>query len=403
MLGALAAGQSHIRGWLAAGDTLATLGIMRALGLEVERKGDALTFTGGGTLCQPNGTLDCVNAGTCMRLMAGLMAGQPFPSVLDGSEQLRKRPMRRVVEPLRTMGADITDTDGRAPLTIHPARLSGQVHRLKVASAQVKSAILLAGLFAEGQTTVIEPGPGRDHTERMLTAMGAAIHQDGATVTLQPLDGAALRPLDMTIPGDPSSAAFLVAAAAMIPGSDVQVTGVGLNATRTGLIDALRRMGARIEYEDEVEQGGEPTGTIHVRGGELHATEVGGEEVVRAIDELPILAVAATQAQGETIIRDAQELRVKEVDRIAMLAAELRKLGASVEEKPDGMILSGPARLHGAEVESYGDHRMGMALAVAGLAALGDTTILEAECMDDSFPGFATALASLGARVATGD
>ena len=403
MLGSLAKGESHIRGWLAAGDTLATLGVMRALGLEVERNGDRLTFTGGGALREPAGNLDCVNAGTCMRLMAGLMAGQPFASVLDGSEQLRKRPMRRVVEPLRTMGADIADTDGRAPLIIKPAKLSGQVHRLKVASAQVKSAILLAGLAALGETTVIEPGPGRDHTERMLRAMGADITQDGATVTVRPLDGTALRPLDMTIPGDPSSAAFLVAAAAMLPGSDVRVTGVGLNSTRTGLIDALRRMGAQIDYEDEIEQGGEPVGTIHVRGGVLHGTEVGGDEVVRAIDELPILAVTATQAEGETVIRDAQELRVKEVDRIAMLAAELRKLGASVEEKPDGMILSGPAKLHGAAVESHGDHRMGMALAVAGLAADGDTTILEAECMDDSFPGFAVALAALGAEVTAGD
>jgi 3-phosphoshikimate 1-carboxyvinyltransferase len=403
ILGSLAKGETRVRGWLPAGDTLATLGIMRALGLDIRRDGDTLSFTATGSLSAPSGPLDCVNAGTCMRLMAGLMAGQSFPSILDGSEQLRKRPMRRVVDPLREMGASIDDTDGRAPLTVSPAKLSGRFHRLKVASAQVKSAILLAGLFADGETTVIEPGPGRDHTERMLAAMGVDITQNGPEVSVRKLNGAVLKPFDMTIPGDPSSAAFLIAAAAMIPGSDIRITGVGLNETRTGIVDALRRMGAQIDYEDQTDQGGEPTGTIHVRGDGLKATEVGGDEVVRAIDEMPILAIAATQAEGQTIIRDAGELRVKEVDRIAMLAAEMRKLGAVVEERPDGMAITGPAKLHGATVESHGDHRMAMALAVAGLAADGDTMVNEADCADDSFPGFAAALQALGAEVSSGD
>lgn len=403
LLGMLAPGENRVRGWLAAGDTLATLGAVRALGIDVKREDDRLTFTGG-ALRQAAGSIDCVNAGTLMRLIAGILSGQPFESVLDGSEQLRKRPMRRITEPLRAMGADIEDTDGKAPMTIRPAALRGMEHRLQVASAQIKSAILLAGLFAEGETTVIEPGPGRDHTERMLASMGAAVRVEGARVSItgRAHSLAPLRALDLTIPGDPSSAAFLMVAASIVPGSDVRITGVGLNPTRTGLIDVLRRMGAVIEIEDEAEQGGEPVGTIRVRGVDgLVGTEVGGEEVVRAIDELPILAVAATQAVGETVIRDAAELRVKEVDRIAMVAAELRKLGAEIEERPDGMIIGGGARLKGARVDSHGDHRLGMALAIAGLVAEGETRIEDAGCIDDSFPGFAEMLAGLGAELQT--
>jgi len=400
LLGSLAQGETHVRGWLAAGDTLATLGVVRALGIDVRRDGDRLTFTGG-TLREPSGPIDCVNAGTLIRLIAGLLAGQPFPTVLDGSEQLRKRPMRRVTEPLRTMGADIEDTNDRPPIRIKPANLEGTTHILKIASAQVKSALLLAGLFADGETTVIEPGPGRDHTERMLAAMGAPINVDGASVSIKgQRQGLPLQALDLVIPGDPSSAAFLIVAASIVPNSDIRVTGVGLNPTRTGLIDALRRMGAEIEVEDQSQQGGEPVGTLRINGrGEkpLAPTKEFGEEVVRAIDEIPILAVAATQATGETVISDASELRVKEVDRIALLAAELRKMGAQIEERPDGMAIYGPTPLKGALVNSHGDHRLAMALAVAGLVAEGDTRIEDAGCIDDSFPGFAETLVSLGA------
>jgi 3-phosphoshikimate 1-carboxyvinyltransferase len=397
ILGTLAGGTNHVRGWLAAGDTLATLEAIRALGIRVDRQGDSLTFSGG-ELRPPSGPIHCANAGTAIRLLAGVLAGQPFGSVLDGSEQLRKRPMKRVTEPLRAMGADISDRDGKAPLSIRPATLTGIEHTLKIASAQVKSAILLAGLFAEGETRVIEPGPSRDHTERMLMAMGGPIEAGGrqskVTALERPLD-----PLNLSVPGDISSAAFLLVAAACLPGSDLRLTGVGANPTRTGILDALRLMGADITSEDESEEGGEPVGTLRVRGGDLRGIEIGGELVVRAIDELPIIAVAAAQAEGETVIRDAAELRVKEVDRIAVLAGELRKLGAEVEEQPDGMIINGGKRLKGALVDSHGDHRMGMALAVAGLFAEGETAVEDAECIADSFPGFAETLARLGANI----
>src|SRR5574341_14306 len=363
MLGALASGTNRVRGWLAAGDTLATLGAMRALGIDVQRDGSTLTFDGREFVPPPR-SIDCANAGTLMRLLAGLLTWQSFPAVLDGSDQLRKRPMRRIVEPLRLMGAQIADTEGHAPLAIAPAPLTGIRYELPIASAQVKSAVLFAGLGASGPTTVVEPGPGRDHTERMLAAIGVSVEIKGSVVTLQPLSGSSLRPLDMTVPGDISSAAFLIVAASIAPHAEVQITGVGLNPTRTGILDALRRMAAEIGAEVEGIEGGEPIGTLTVRNSELHSTHIGGDEVVRAIDELPILAVAATQAEGETLITEASELRVKEVDRIGMLARELSKMGARVEERPDGMLIQGPVQLRGAQVDSHGDHRLGMALAV---------------------------------------
>jgi 3-phosphoshikimate 1-carboxyvinyltransferase len=361
-------------------------------------EGNILTFHGR-KFSAPQHPIDCANAGTLMRLLTGLLTWQHFPSVLDGSEQLRRRPMRRIVEPLRLMGAQIADTEGRAPLTIHPAPISGINYQLPLASAQVKSAILLAGLGAAGSTTVTEPGPGRDHTERMLAAMGVPVEVQGNSVTLQPLSGSFLMPLDITVPGDISSAAFLMVAASIVLHADVQITGVGLNPTRTGILDVLRRMGAEISLEDEALEGGEPVGTLTIGNSELHSTHIGGDEVVRAIDELPILAVAATQANGETLITDASELRVKEVDRIGMLARELRKMGARIEERPDGMLIQGPVRLRSAQVTSHGDHRLGMALAVAGLVAEGETRIADAGCIDDSFPGFTETLVRLGASI----
>lgn len=399
ILGALASGKNRVRGWLSAGDTLATVGATRVLGVEVERNGDQLTFTGG-KLRSPAKPIDCVNAGTCMRLLAGLLAGQPFPSTLDGSRQLRRRPMRRITGPLRDMGADIADENGVAPLIIKPAKLQGMTHELTIASAQVKSAILLAGIQAEGATTIIEPGPSRDHTELMLSAMGADLTIDGRSVTLKPDSSQELAPLEITVPGDISSAAFMIVAALLVPGSDVTITNVGLNPTRTGLLDILADMGSVLTVEDRAEQGGEPTGTLNVQASHLRAVLIGGERVIRTIDELPILAVAATQAEGETVIQDAAELRVKEVDRIALVAQELRRLGAEIEETPDGMIINGPTPLTGAHVHSHGDHRLAMALAVAGLAAQGETCIDDAGCIDDSFPGFARTLAHLGVEIA---
>ena len=377
LLGALARGRSVARGWLDGGATRATLEAVRALGVEIERDGGSCLTIRGGALKAPDRPCDCANAGTAMRLLAGVLAGQSFDSTLDGSEQLRRRPMRRVTDPLRRMGAQIEDDDGRAPLRIRGSRLHGTRHRLEIASAQVKSALLLAGLHADGPTTIIEPGPSRDHTERLLTAMGAELVLDGRVIRLLNSD-VELQPLDLTIPGDFSSAAFPMIAALIVPRSDVRLVAVGINPTRTGLLDVLRRMG----------------GDVVVQG-----TLIEGDDVVRAIDEFPVLAVAATQAEGTTEVRDAAELRVKEVDRIGLLAMELRKLGARIEERPDGFIVEGPARLEGARVDSHGDHRLGMALAVAGLVAQGETVIENADCIADSFPGFEATLARLGAEV----
>lgn len=398
ILGALAAGKNRLRGWLEAGDTLATLKAMRSLGIDVKQTDGALTFSGG-KLTPPDAAIDCANAGTAMRLLAGLLAGQPFPSTLDGSEQLRARPIRRVVEPLQAMGAAIQDTEGCAPLYVKSAQLIGKEHHLPVASAQVKSALLLAGLQAEGETMVMEPAPSRDHTERMLAAMGAPIAVVDGCIRIRGLAGAPIEPLDIDIAGDFSSAAFLIVAAAILPGSDVLIANVGLNPTRTGLLDILDRMGAKITVEDQRNQDGEAVGTLRVLSGPLMGTEIGGEDIVRAIDEIPILAVAATQAEGETRISGASELRVKEVDRIALLAQELRAMGAEIQERPDGMLIRGPTTLHGTRLASHGDHRLAMALAVAGLLAAGETRIEGTDCIADSFPGFAATLARLGAEI----
>lgn len=398
LFGALARGRSTVRGWLDGGDTRATLQAVQALGVEIRRDGASCLTIRGGDLEAPDRPCDCVNAGTAMRLLAGVLAGQSFDSTLDGSEQLRQRPMRRVTDPLRRMGAQIEDNDGRAPLRIRGTRLHGTRHRLDIASAQVKSALLLAGLHADGPTTIIEPGPSRDHTERLLTAMGAELEIDGRVIRLMS-SNVELQPLDLTIPGDFSSAAFPMVAALIVPRSDVRLSAVGVNPTRTGLLDVLRRMGGNIDVQDVSDESGEPVGGLRVRASSLRSTLIEGDDVVRAIDEFPVLAVAATQAEGATEVRDAAELRVKEVDRIGLLAMELRKLGARIEEQPDGFTIEGPARLEGALVDSHGDHRLGMALAVAGLVAEGETVIENAGCIADSFPGFDRTLARLGAEV----
>lgn len=408
MLAALADGPSVIRNWLPAGDTLATLEVVRALGVTVEveqRTAHAwdLRVEGRGLrgLRRPSAPLDCRHAGTAIRLLSGIMVGQSFPSVLDGSEQLRKRPMDRVTEPLRAMGADIKSVDGRAPLTIKPAALHGVEYNMKVASAQVKSALLLAGLFTNQSVRVYQPGPARDHTERLLMAMGTIITTQDGWVTLgdAPLGGRRLLPLDMTVPGDFSSAAFPLVAAATVPYSNITIRQVGINPTRTGLLEALRAMGAAVTLSNQQVTGGEMIADLSVGFNELHATQVSGPTVVRAIDEFPIWAVAATQAAGSSTVRDAAELRVKEVDRIAVLAGELRRLGAVIEEHDDGFTVTGPQRLRGIGVDSHDDHRLGMALAVAGLVAEGTTLIDDALCMADSFPGFVEAMQQLGASM----
>mgnify|MGYP001024864942 CR=1 FL=1 len=403
LLGALAAGPTRVRGWLPANDCQATLRCVQALGIEVGRLPGAeavdLVVHGRGLrgLREPADVLDCGGSGTTARLLSGILAGQPFLSILTGNEQLRRRPMGRVAEPLRRMGATVWGRDGGRllPLVVQGGDLAGIDYTLPVASAQVKSAVLLAGLYAQASVTVREPGPARDHTERMLMAMGADLTKAGNVVTLASRP-TALRPLDLTVPGDPSSAAFLLVAASLVPRSEVVIEGVGLNPTRTGLLDVLQAMGARVEVLEQREVGGEPVGDLKVQATEgLRATEVAGDLVPRLIDEIPILAVAATQAAGVTVVREAEELRVKETDRIAAVAGELRKLGAQVEERPDGFAICGPTRLRGAVVESHGDHRLAMALAVAGLLAEGETVVQGTECIADSFPGFAAVLERL--------
>lgn len=408
ILAALAEGISTIRNWLPAGDTLATLDVIRALGVPVEIDQRTphswdLRVEGRGLrgLRKASASLDCRNAGTAIRLLAGVMSGQSFPSVLDGSEQLRKRPMGRVTEPLRLMGADIKSEDGHAPLAIRPASLHGIEYTMRVASAQVKSAVLLAGLYTDDAVRVFEPGPARDHTERLLTAMGTIITAREGWVTLgdAPPGGRRLLPLDMTVPGDFSSAAFPLVAAAIIPHSQITIRQVGVNGTRTGLLEILRAMGAEIAVLNQQVTGGEFIADLSVSFCELHAADVGGSMVVRAIDEFPVWAVAATQAAGSGTVRDAAELRVKEVDRIAVLAGELRRLGAEIDEHSDGFTVHGPRRLRGAGVDSHDDHRLGMALTVAGLAATGTTVVDGAPCMADSFPGFVETMQQLGASI----
>jgi 3-phosphoshikimate 1-carboxyvinyltransferase len=302
--------------------------------------------------------------------------------------------MRRITEPLRAMGAEIEDVDGHAPLTIHGRSLRGVDHALAVASAQVKSALLLAGLYADGPTVVRQSGPARDHTERLLVTMGAGISLNGLDITLTP--GGGLEPNSLIVPGDISSAAFPLVAAALIEGSEVTIEGVGANPTRTGLLGVLGEMGCRIDIENAAVHGGEPAADLTVRFSSLCGVEIGGSTVVRMIDEFPILAVAATQAHGTTVVRDAAELRVKETDRIAVIVEGLQAMGARIEPQPDGFIVEGPTPLYGAEVDSGGDHRLAMALAVAGMIAEGETVVERAECIPDSFPGFVGLIEELG-------
>ena len=399
LLGALAEGTSEITGFLPASDCLATMNCLRALGVEIKAHNtDQLAVHGRGLhgLQVSADPLDCVRSGTTMRLLTGILAGQPFESTLTGDEQLLRRPMRRVVEPLRRMGADIKDTNGHAPLTVNGRSLRGAVHELDVASAQVKSALLLAGLSADGSTTVRQPGPARDHTERMLATMGTDIQTSGLTVTLHPISH--LSPLSLCIPGDVSSAAFLLVAATLVPGSEVTVLGVGVNPTRTGLLDVLQAMGTELYVDNRRTAAGEPVADVTSRASKLRGVTVAGDTVVRMIDEFPILAVAATQARGTTIVRDAEELRVKETNRIETVVQELRTLGAHIEAKADGFVVEGPTPLQGGVVDSHGDHRVAMALTVAGLIAERKVVVRDVECIGDSFPGFADQMSNLGAN-----
>jgi 3-phosphoshikimate 1-carboxyvinyltransferase len=391
ILGGIASGVTRVSGFLRAEDCLSTLRCLRALGVAIDEQHDALEIHGG-PLAEPADVLDVGNSGTTIRLLSGVLAGQPFHSVLTGDASIRRRPMARVAEPLRQMGARISGRQGGrlAPLAIAGGSLQGIAYATPVASAQVKSAVLLAGLFAQGETSVTEPSQSRDHTERMLGAFGVPVRRAGLTARLT--GPATLRGTAVRVPGDVSSAAYFLVAGALVPGSEVAVADVGINPTRTGALDILRMMGARVEVRDEREEGGEPVGTVAVRAGPLRGVVIGGAVIPRAIDELPVLAVAACLAAGETVIRDAAELRVKESDRVAVLARELRRLGADITPQPDGLVIAGGRRLRGGRVRSGGDHRVAMALAVAGLCAAGPVVIEDSGCVETSFPGFEAAL-----------
>jgi 3-phosphoshikimate 1-carboxyvinyltransferase len=401
LMGAVAQGVSTVRNWLPAADSQATLNALRALRVDVEQISPTELLVNGVGLRgfkPPAAPIDCQGSGTTMRLLAGILAGQSFASTLDGHAGLRRRPMERVAVPLREMGAEVVTRDGCPPLAIAGGQLRGIDYQLPVASAQVKSAILLAGLYAEGQTVVRQPGSSRDHTERMLRAQGVSIKSGDDTITLTP-DTRPLAPIALTVPADFSSAAFPLVAALLVGVGEVTLEGVGVNSTRTGLLDVLDKMGAEITWLNQTEQGGEPVADLMVRSSELRGVEVRGEVVVRMIDEFPILAVAATQARGETLVRDARELRVKETDRIASVVAELRALGAPIQEQDDGFVVEGPIPLRGARVHSHGDHRLAMALVIAGLVAEGETVVEEADVFADSFPDFVSLMQELGAEI----
>ncbi|HOX25775.1 MAG TPA: 3-phosphoshikimate 1-carboxyvinyltransferase [Candidatus Krumholzibacteria bacterium] len=398
ILGALADGAMRIRGLPQGGDVASTRRCLEALGAGF------VAEAGGLRVVPPDSwrrdvRLDCGNSGTTTRLLAGVLAGLGVPAVLDGDASLRRRPMSRVTEPLARLGARVTSNpDGLLPLRIEAGDgpLRGARIDVAVASAQVKSAILLAGLFAEGETTVVEPAPTRDHTERLLAAMGADVRRDGLAITVRGNEsGANLRGLDLDLPGDISTAAFFLVAATLVPDARVTLRGVGTNPTRTGVLDALAAMGARIKITGKRDAGGEPVADLTVKTAPLRATTVEGALVPRLIDELPVLAVLATQAWGTTLVRDAAELRHKESDRIATTVSQLRQLGAEIDEHRDGFSIHGPTPLHGGEVTADGDHRLAMALAVAGLVATGETVITGAEAAAVSYPAFWEDLAQL--------
>ena len=386
MFTSLAKGESIIKNFSKGQDPLSSLNVCKTLGINAEFKNDLLIINSTGKLSAPSSNLDCGNSGTTMRLMSGILAGQNFNSTLIGDESLSKRPMKRVIEPLSLMGAEIKSNDYEAPLNIRGQNLHGIEYISKLASAQVKSCILLAGLNAQGKTNFTEPYVSRNHTEIMLQYMGANISVNNNTVTVKKSE---LEPRTIEICGDISSAAYFIAAALIIPDSKVILKNVGLNPTRTGMLDILKQMGADIKILDEIEICGEKTGTLEVKYSNLKCCEISGEIIPRLIDEIPIIAVLATQAQGQTIIKDAQELRNKESDRITAVVTELRKLGADIEETPDGMIINGKTDLFGdCEVETYHDHRLAMSLYVAGLICKKEILINRFQWVNISFPKF---------------
>jgi len=398
LFNALGEGQASITNFSPGADCGSTLACLRALGVEVRRDGDRVEVLGHGLrgFSEPGDVLDCGNAGTTMRLFSGTLAGAGVFAVLSGDSSLRRRPMARVVEPLRRAGARIAGRDGGRlpPLAISPvARLQGVEHRPEVASAQVKSALLLSGLFADGETSVVEPAPSRDHTERLLRAMGADLEISGPRITLSPVDS--LRCVDVEVPGDFSSAAFWLALGVVHPAAEIHIHNVGLNPTRTGFLTILHNMGAHVELENERDVAGEPVVDLVAWSSSLRGTTVGGDLVPLAIDEIPLVALLGLFAEGETVVRDAAELRAKESDRLAVVADGLSALGARIEATQDGWRVE-PSPLRAARVDSAGDHRMAMLFALAG-ALGGGVEIAGADSVSISYPSFWADLDALGA------
>jgi len=406
MLSALAAGETTVRNFLPCEDCVNTLRAMEALGARTFYADDgALVIHGtSGKVLEPAGPLDLGNSGTSLRLLSGLIAGFPITVEMTGDESLRSRPMSRIKEPLDQMGAkiELLGNNNSAPLRIHGGNLKGITYALPMASAQVKSCVLLATLYAEGTTVVIEPRPTRDHTERLLQSLGVPMTIDGLRITLNGFGakGPTLPAREWNIPGDFSSAAFWMVAAAARSGTSLTLDHVGINPRRTALLDVLRRMGAKVSVTPDNRVDAEPVGTIALQGVGLRGTEIGGDEIPNLIDELPVLAVAGALAEGATVIRDAAELRVKESDRIASMATNLRLLGVAVEEREDGMIIHGPAKLKvGGGIRTYGDHRIAMAMAVLALFAPEPVCINNVGCVQTSYPGFWDDLKTLGGHV----
>jgi 3-phosphoshikimate 1-carboxyvinyltransferase len=397
LLAAVAEGRSLIKGYSHAGDCSATLDVVRKLGVGIERGPDSVTIdgVGWGGLQALRQQLDCQRSGTTMRLACGLLSGAFLELTLTGDEQLLRRPMERVAEPLRTMGAKIETTNGNPPIRIRGDLLQGIEYELPVASAQVKSAVLLAGLRAAGVTTVIEPIPTRDHTERLLAWLGAAIEVAEGPPRRITVRAGNVRAFEATVPGDVSSAAPLLAAAAAIPGSAITVDDVGVNPSRTAFLEVLARMGAEVQVEPLDDPGPEPVGRITLRHAGLRGVEIGEAEVPNLIDEVPLVAVLGALAEGTTVVRGAAELRVKESDRIAGVVTGLRALGADAEERPDGFTITGPSQLGGDSVDARGDHRLAMAFSVAALTADAPVAVDGLDSVADSFPGFIDTLKSL--------
>lgn len=400
MFASLAKGNSIIKNFLWAKDPISSLNAMKSLGVDIEvNDKEEIVVYGRGlhSLKEPEDIIDCGNSGTTIRLLSGILAGQPFLSILTGDESLRQRPMKRIIKPLSMMGADILGRKENSlpPLVIKGSSLKGINYEMPIASAQVKSCILLAGLYAKEETKIVEPHKSRDHTEKMLKSMGADIGINGNIVIISP-QRKELNPFEITVPGDFSSAAFFIAGATLLKDSEIIIRNVCLNETRTGFLDVLNRMGGDVEILDQRIQAGEPVGDLRVKSSQGLRSVIVKEDIIpRLIDEFPVLCILATQAEGKTIIKDAKDLRAKESDRIKAMVTELKKMGVDIEEFEDGVEINGPCRIKSADVYSYKDHRIAMSLSIAGLIADGETKIVDADCVDISFPEFYNLLEKL--------